>query len=54
MKNLNEEKEKYASILVKMFQTFNSPKVSIKVKILLAILAIIISLGITFLKIALR
>jgi hypothetical protein len=51
---IKEQKEKYISILVKLYRAFNPIRVSVKVKILLAILAIIISLGITFLKIALR
>jgi hypothetical protein len=51
---IKEQKEKYISVLLKLYHAFNPGSVSVKVKILLAILAIIISLGITFLKIALR
>lgn len=49
-----ENKEKYIDVLEKIFRAFNSEKAPLKVKILLAVAALALSVLITWLGILIR
>ncbi|WP_163176074.1 hypothetical protein [Bacteroides sp. 51] len=54
MKKLKEYREKYSSILIKLYHSFNPENTSLKVKIVSGILALLLSSLITYIKILLR
>ena len=51
---MSNSKDKYISILIEVYHSFNLGNVSFKAKAVLAILAILVSVLITFIKILLR